>query len=97
MSDERPAWVYLVECADGSLYAGWCYDVERRVAEHNAGRASRYTRARLPVALRWCEPHPTRRAAMQREIALKGMRRAAKLALIQTSDVRCQRSDDGER
>ena len=48
----RPA-VYLLRCADGTLYCGWTTDLERRLAAHNAGRASRYTRSRLPVELAW--------------------------------------------
>ena len=45
------AWVYLLRCADGTLYCGWTVDLDARLAAHNAGRASRYTRSRLPVAL----------------------------------------------
>ena len=48
MSD---AWVYILRCADGSLYTGWTVDLERRLASHLAGDASRYTRSRLPVEL----------------------------------------------
>ena len=47
------AAVYLLRCADDSLYCGWTTDVERRLAAHQAGTASRYTRSRLPVALAW--------------------------------------------
>jgi predicted GIY-YIG superfamily endonuclease len=78
----RPAWVYIVECADGTLYTGWCYELEARVALHNTGRGARYTRGRGPVRLRWCEPHPTRRAAMQREISIKRLPRIEKIRLI---------------
>ncbi len=45
------AWVYMLRCADGSLYTGWSTDVERRLARHRAGTASRYTASRLPVEL----------------------------------------------
>ena len=45
------AWVYLLRCGDGSLYCGWTVDIERRLRQHQAGRASRYTRTRLPVTL----------------------------------------------
>ncbi|MGH2541920.1 MAG: GIY-YIG nuclease family protein [Ardenticatenaceae bacterium] len=79
----RLAWVYVVECADGTLYTGWCYDVAARVAQHNAGRAARYTRGRRPVTLRWCAAHPTRQAAMRHERAIKRLARSAKLELIQ--------------
>ena len=45
------AWVYLLRCADGSLYTGWTNDLDKRLAAHAAGTASRYTRSRLPVEL----------------------------------------------
>jgi putative endonuclease len=76
------ASVYVLRCADGTLYCGWTVDVERRVAAHNAGRASRYTRSRLPVELAWSQSQPDRAAAMREEVRIKRLRRAAKLALI---------------
>ena len=76
------ASVYLLRCADGTLYCGWTVDVERRVAAHNAGRASRYTRSRLPVELAWSCPLPDRATAMREEARIKRMPRPAKLALI---------------
>ena len=76
------ASVYLLRCADGTLYCGWTVDVERRLAAHNAGRASRYTRARLPVELAWSRALPDRGAAMREEARIKQLPRAAKLALI---------------
>ncbi len=78
----RCAWVYIVECADGSLYTGWSYDVAARVTAHNAGRGARYTRSRLPVRLLWSEAHPSRAAAMRREAVLKRLPRAAKVRLL---------------
>jgi putative endonuclease len=72
---------YIVECADGTLYTGWTADVVRRLRDHNAGRGGRYTRARRPVQLIYTEPQPDARSARQREVALKRLRRAAKLAL----------------
>lgn len=81
--EERAAWVYIVECADGTLYTGWCYDVAQRLAQHNAGTGARYTRGRGPVALRWSERCSSRSAAMRREIAIKRLRRTEKVALIQ--------------
>jgi hypothetical protein len=45
------AWVYLLRCCDGSLYTGWTSDLDRRMARHHAGKASRYTASRLPVEL----------------------------------------------
>lgn len=74
--------VYIVECADGSFYTGWAMDVTRRVAAHNAGRGARYTRARRPVKLVYVETCASRAAAMKREVAVKRLPRAKKLALI---------------
>jgi putative endonuclease len=76
------AWVYVLRCADGTLYCGWTVDVEQRVVAHNAGRASRYTRARLPVELAWSQPVADRTAARREEARIKGLTRAGKLALI---------------
>jgi len=78
------AWVYLLRCADGTLYCGWTIDVERRLAAHDAGRASRYTRSRLPVELAWSRPLPDRAAARREEARIKALPRAEKLALITT-------------
>lgn len=73
--------VYLLECSDGTFYCGITNDLAKRLASHNAGRASRYTRARLPVRVAWSEPCADRGAALRREHAVKAMTRAAKLAL----------------
>src|SRR6185369_11443765 len=73
-----PWAVYLVRCADGSLYTGEATDVARRVAQHNAGTGARYTRARRPVALVHQEPAADRPAALRREWALKQLPRAQK-------------------
>jgi putative endonuclease len=76
------AWVYVLRCADGSLYTGWTTDVERRLARHSAGTASRYTASRLPVELALATPMADRRAAMREEARIKRLDRAGKLALI---------------
>ena len=76
------AWVYLLRCADGTLYCGWTVDLDARLAAHNAGRASRYTRSRLPVQLAWSAQQPDRTAARREEARIKALPRAAKLALI---------------
>jgi putative endonuclease len=78
------AWVYLLRCADGTLYCGWTVDVARRLAAHNGGTASRYTRGRLPVELAWSRELPDRGAALREEARIKRLRRADKLALIAT-------------
>jgi putative endonuclease len=76
-----PAFVYMLRCGDGSLYCGWTHDVPRRFEEHQAGRASRYTRSRLPVELAWSRPMPSRSDAMREEARIKRLSRAAKLRL----------------
>jgi putative endonuclease len=76
------AFVYLLRCADGSLYCGWTTDVERRVAEHGAGTASRYTRSRRPVELAAAFEAADRSAALREEARIKRLPRAEKLALI---------------
>ncbi len=75
-------YVYLVECADGSLYTGWAVDVEQRVKAHNAGRGARYTRMHGPVRLVYAEAQPDRVAAMKRELEIKRWPREKKLKLI---------------
>jgi putative endonuclease len=81
------AWVYLLRCRDGSLYTGWTIDLERRLARHRAGTASRYTASRLPVELELALPMPDRTAARREEARIKRLTRAAKLALVAVSSV----------
>lgn len=77
-----PPWfVYLLCCADGTLYTGITLDPERRLGEHNAGTGARYTRSRRPVTLVHLESAPDRAAASRREAAIKRLSRAHKLAL----------------
>jgi putative endonuclease len=74
--------VYLLRCADGSLYAGATNDLAARVVRHAAGTGARYTRSRLPVRLVWSELAAGRGAALSREAAVKRLRRGEKLALV---------------
>jgi putative endonuclease len=76
------AWVYMLRCADGSLYTGWSTDVSRRLRRHSAGKASRYTASRLPVELVYAAAVADRGAALREEARIKRLRRDAKLALI---------------
>ena len=76
-------YTYLLRCADGTLYCGWTNDTEKRLAAHNAGKASKYTASRRPVELVYLEAHETKQEAMRREAAIKKMKRAEKLKLIQ--------------
>jgi putative endonuclease len=80
----KSAWsVYILRCADGSLYTGITRDVARRVEEHNSnGLAARYTRTRRPVTLVYQEPAATRSAASKREYRIKRMTRAHKQELV---------------
>ncbi len=75
-------FVYILQCADGSLYTGWTDSLPRRLAAHNAGRGAKYTRSRRPVRLLWFEEHPNRSSALRREAAIKRLTRPQKLALI---------------
>lgn len=76
------AWVYLLRCADGSLYCGWASDLRVRLLAHEAGRASRYTRTRRPVELAWARAMPDRSAARREEARIKGLTPERKRALI---------------
>ncbi|MCB9816649.1 GIY-YIG nuclease family protein [Candidatus Nomurabacteria bacterium] len=83
-------FVYILRCADGSLYTGYATDLEKRVAEHNGEgqtktartAGARYTRARRPVTLVYSESFPTRSEAMQREAAIKKLSRKEKIELV---------------
>lgn len=77
-----PWFVYILRCADGSLYTGITLDIDRRCRQHNAGTASRYTRCRLPTRIVYRETQTTRSAALKRESAIKRLRRREKDALI---------------
>jgi putative endonuclease len=79
------AWfVYILQCADGSLYTGITTDVQRREREHNDGKlGARYTRSRRPVRLVYSESQNSRSTAAKREYAVKQLTLAAKRVLIQ--------------
>lgn len=76
---------YLLRCADDSLYCGITNDLEKRLAAHNAGTASKYTRVRVPVELVYAESCTDRSVASKREMEIKSLKRAEKLVLIQSS------------
>ncbi len=75
-------FVYLLECANGSIYTGITTDVARRFEEHKKGIGARYTRAKGAKKLLYSELHPTRSRALKRESEIKGWRRAKKLDLV---------------
>jgi len=76
------AWVYVLRCADGSLYTGWTIDLERRIMAHASGRGARYTRSRLPVELVGALGMSDSRAARREEARIKRLPRQQKLELI---------------
>jgi UV DNA damage endonuclease len=79
----REKWfVYLLQCADGTLYTGIAKDVNRRCQQHDDGTASRYTRSRLPVKLVYQEAHASKGLALRREAAIKALSRREKESLI---------------
>jgi putative endonuclease len=75
-------FVYVLECADGTFYTGYTTDVERHLAEHNAGEGAKYTRGRTPVEVVHTERFDGRPAAMRREHEIKGLSRAGKERLV---------------
>jgi putative endonuclease len=75
-------YTYILRCADGSLYTGWTNDLTRRVAAHNSGTGSKYTRSRLPVELVYSEEFKEKQAAQRREYEIKQLPRASKKKLI---------------
>ncbi|HYF10559.1 MAG TPA: GIY-YIG nuclease family protein [Candidatus Paceibacterota bacterium] len=82
MRKKNPYRVYVLECADGSLYTGITTDTQRRLAEHKAGTGGRYTRAKGATTIVYEEDHPDRSSASRREAAIKRLPRAKKLLLI---------------
>jgi putative endonuclease len=80
----KPWYVYILRCADGTLYTGITVELLRRVDEHNSDNVlgARYTRSRRPVTLAYAEEHASRSAAAKREAALKKLDRKNKLALV---------------
>ncbi len=87
--------VYILECADKSLYTGITTNLARRMEEHAAGTGAKYTQRRGPFIVRYTERHRTRSAALTREAAIKSLDRCTKLALIST--VGCSLRDDSSR
>ncbi len=76
--------VYIVRCADSSLYTGIAKNVEERINLHNAGRGAKYTRSRRPVELVYFESVDNRATALRRELAIKRLERDDKKKLIES-------------
>ncbi|MDR7870758.1 MAG: GIY-YIG nuclease family protein [Tissierellaceae bacterium] len=75
-------YVYMLKCSDDSLYTGYTVDIEKRLIKHNDGKASKYTRSRLPVEVVYCEKYETKSEALKREAAIKKLSRPEKLEII---------------
>jgi putative endonuclease len=86
---QQPWSVYLLRCADGTLYCGCTNDVERRLAAHGRGRV-KYTRGRLPVELAHVEPAADKSAALRQEAAWKKLTRAQKLARMSKRETKAR-------
>ncbi|WP_088894999.1 GIY-YIG nuclease family protein [Leptolyngbya ohadii] len=76
-------YVYILCCADGSLYTGYAKDVDDRFSHHNAGKGAKYTRSRLPVQLVAYWSFPTKSAALKEEYRIKQLTRSKKLKLVE--------------
>ena len=74
-------YTYILECHDGTYYTGWTNNLEKRIKDHNEGKGAKYTKARLPVQLRYYETFETKEEAMKREYAIKQLRKKEKEAL----------------
>lgn len=82
LHDSRLHYVYVLQCADGSLYTGWTTNVTRRVTTHNSGKGAKYTRSRLPVTIQLIEAYETKSEALRREREIKHMSHQQKQQLI---------------
>ena len=85
--------MYLVRCADDSIYCGWTTDLKKRVRAHNSGQGAKYTRSRRPVKLVYAEEFAEKREALSREWHLKRLSRAEKIRLIEKAGQK--RNGDG--
>ena len=84
MPTDNNWYIYILQCADNTLYTGVTTDVRARLATHNAGKGAKYTRGRLPAILLYQENTVNRSTALQRERAIKKMRAADKRQLVAT-------------
>ena len=80
--NEKTNYTYILKCADGTFYCGWTNNLEKRLAAHNAGTASKYTSPRRPVELIYTERFATKQEAMSREYRIKQLTRQQKMDLI---------------
>ena len=76
---DKMNYVYMVQCADGTLYTGWTTDIEKRLQAHNDKKGAKYTRNRTPVKLYYCEECSDKSTALKREAEIKKLPRSKKL------------------
>ena len=74
-------YVYILRCADDTLYTGWTTDLGKRLNTHNSKKGAKYTRSRTPVTLFYCEEFETKSEALKREAQIKKLPRSKKLLL----------------
>ncbi|WP_428417667.1 GIY-YIG nuclease family protein [Phocicoccus schoeneichii] len=79
-------YVYIVMCSDNTLYTGYTVDVDKRMIAHNNGTGAKYTRARLPVELKYIEMFDSKSDAMKREYEIKQLTRSEKLKLMEVME-----------
>jgi putative endonuclease len=75
-------YIYILKCADNTLYTGYTNNLEKRIKVHNSGKGAKYTKCRLPVELVYFEQYETKSEAMKREYAIKQLTKKEKLQLI---------------
>lgn len=75
-------YVYIVQCADNTLYTGWTNNLEKRIKAHNEGKGAKYTMGRGPIELKYFEVFETKGEALKREYAIKRLSKKEKLELI---------------
>ena len=80
-------WVYILRCADGTLYTGTAADVDKRAEAHNSGKGAKYTRGRGPVTVVYREETEEKGAALRREAQIKKLSREQKLKLIDENKI----------
>jgi putative endonuclease len=81
------AYVYILQCADGSLYTGWTSDLERRLKQHQSGNGSKYVRSRRPATLVYSKKYSTSQARKQ-EVKIKALTRSQKLKLVEKAQLK---------
>jgi putative endonuclease len=77
-----PHFVYLLKCKDNTLYCGYTNNLEKRISTHNSGKASKYTRGRLPVKLIYVEEHSSKSSALKKEYKIKQLSKNKKKQLV---------------